>query len=65
MGGTNQELRRAAIDYVASCQPCKPNDLLKWLRQSHEASHRAANETLLTLVRDGYLRRTFTGKLRT
>jgi hypothetical protein len=65
MAGTNEQLRRLGVEYVAANQPCRPNDLVRWLRKQCGASTRAANETLLTLLRDGYLRRTFTGKLTT
>jgi hypothetical protein len=63
MPGTNEALRRTAIEIVAANEPCKPYDLLKVLRTQYGASHRAANETMLTLIRDGYLRTNFTGKL--
>jgi hypothetical protein len=63
MSGTTESLRWIAIGIVADCQPCRPNQLVKRLRSEYGASHRAANETLLTLIRDGRLRRTFSGKL--
>jgi hypothetical protein len=63
MAGTNQELRRIAIAIVGETQPCKPYELLRRLRKEYGASHRAANETILTLLRDGLLRTNFTGKL--
>ena len=63
MSGTTAELKRVAIAIVRDEQPCRPNRLVKRLRSEHGASHRAANETLLTLIRDGLLRRTFSGKL--
>jgi hypothetical protein len=53
MAGTNQQLRRIAIAIVAEDQPCRPYHLLGRLRNEYGASHRAANETLLTLIRDG------------
>ena len=63
MPGTNEALRATAIQIVAAREPCKPNDLLKILRKEYGASHRAANETMLTLIRDGYLSTNFSGKL--
>ena len=59
----NQDFRQIAISIVSQNQPCKPNDLVKRLRKDHGASHREANETLLTMIRDRQLKRTFTGKL--
>jgi hypothetical protein len=64
MLGTNEELKQAALEIVAELEPCRPNQLVKRLRQEYGASHRAANETLFTMMRDGRLQRTFTGKLR-
>jgi hypothetical protein len=62
MGGTNVEWKQLAVQVVAQGQPCKPNDLIKAL-EGYGASVRAANETLLTMIRDGQLKRTWNGKL--
>lgn len=62
MPGTTAELQRLAIEYVSQYQPCTANRLVKALRENG-ASHRAANETLFALMRDGHVRRTWTGKL--
>jgi hypothetical protein len=59
----NEPLARAAIPVVAAEQPCKPNDLVSRLRKEYGASHADANQTMLALIRDGRLKRTFTGKL--
>lgn len=64
MGGTNPELQGAAIQIVAASQPVTPYYLLGILRHQYGASHRAANETLFTLIHSGQLKRTFTGKLK-
>jgi hypothetical protein len=64
MGGTNEYFRQIAIEIVAENQPCRPYYLLGRLRKEYGASVRAANETMFTLMRDGILRRTFTGKLK-
>jgi hypothetical protein len=63
MAGPNENLRRAAIAIVAERQPCSPYDLLEALRRDYGASHGAANTTMLTLIRDGLLERTFDGRL--
>jgi hypothetical protein len=63
MTGTTPQLQRLAIDIVANNQPCTPNALVKALR-GHGAGHRAANETLFALIRDGHVRRTWNGKLK-
>jgi hypothetical protein len=63
MGGTTAELQRLAIEIVAQNQPCTANYLVKALRGAG-ASHRAANETLFALIRNGYVRRTWNGKLK-
>jgi hypothetical protein len=57
------ELMQFALQVVAANEPCKPGYLRKVLRQNG-ASVRAANETLLFLMRDGRVRRTWNGKLR-
>jgi hypothetical protein len=59
----NETLANAAVAIVAAGQPCKPNDLVVRLRKEHGASHAEANQTMLALIRDGRLKRTFTGKL--
>lgn len=63
MPGTTPELMRLAAEYVGANEPCTPNRLTKMLRQAG-ASTRAANETLFFMIRDGYLRRTWNGKLK-
>ena len=63
MAGTTPELMRVGIEIVGANEPCKPRHLRKMLRR-HGASVRAANETLLILMRDGHVRRTWNGKLR-
>jgi hypothetical protein len=63
MGGTTAELQRLAIEIVADHEPCTANYLVKALRDVG-ASHRAANETLFALIRNGYVRRTWNGKLK-
>jgi hypothetical protein len=62
VGGTNEEWKRLAIEIVSAQQPCKPNALRKALT-ARGASVRVANETMLTLIRDGLLKRTATGRL--
>lgn len=64
MAGTNQSLKQAAIQIVRASQPCTPYHLLGALKRNYGADTRAANETLFQLMRDGYLKRTFTGKLK-
>jgi hypothetical protein len=63
MAGTTPELMRLGLEVVAANEPCKPAHLRKVLRQNG-ASVRAANETLLILIRDRHVRRTWNGKLR-
>lgn len=63
MPGTTPELKRLAIEIVAANQPCSPNYFKRALKREGGASERAANETLLTMIRDGELRRTWNGKL--
>lgn len=62
MPATTPELMRLAAEYVGANEPCTANSLVKMLKQSG-ASTRAANETLLFMIRDGHLRRTWNGKL--
>ena len=57
------ELMQFALQVVAANEPCKPGYLRKVLRQNG-ASVRAANKTLLFLMRDGRVRRTWNGKLK-
>jgi hypothetical protein len=64
VAGTNDSLRRVAIEVVGQNQPCRPYHLLGTLRQEYGASVRAANETMFTLLRDGLLKRTWTGKVK-
>jgi hypothetical protein len=47
----------------ASYEPCKPNDLVRALKQQG-ASTRAANETLFGLMHREYVKRTWNGKLK-
>jgi hypothetical protein len=63
MPGTNEDLKRAAIAVVGEMQTCRPHQLQSILQRQYGASVRAANETMFQLMRDGYLKRTFTGKL--
>ena len=63
MAGTTPELMRLGAEIVGAHEPCKPNYLVKMLKR-YGASTRAANETLFALMRDGYVRRTWNGKLR-
>jgi hypothetical protein len=63
MPGTTPELMRLAAEIVRATQPCKPRYLRKMLKE-HGASTRAANETLLFMIRDGNVRRTWNGRLR-
>jgi hypothetical protein len=63
MAGTNDYLRAKGVQIVALRQPCEPNAFLEILRDQYGASHRAANETMLTLIRDGHIKTNFSGKL--
>jgi hypothetical protein len=63
MAGTTPELMRFAVEIVGANEPCKPNHLVKTLKQNG-ASTRAANETLFVLMRDGHVRRGWNGKLK-
>jgi hypothetical protein len=63
MPDRSQELQRFAVAIVAKSQPMKPYDLLNRLKSEHGASHAEANRTMLTLIRDGGLKRTFLGEL--
>jgi hypothetical protein len=63
MAGTTPELMRLGLEIVGANEPCKPGYLRRVLRQNG-ASVRAANETVLFLIRDGHVRRTWSGKLR-
>ena len=63
MSGTTPQLQRLAIEIVANNEPCTANALVRALRRQG-ASHRAANETLFALIRSGYVRRTWNGKLK-
>jgi hypothetical protein len=63
MAGTTPELMQLGLQIVADNEPCNPARLRSMLRQQG-ASVRAANETLLFLIRDGHVRRTWNGKLR-
>jgi hypothetical protein len=54
---------RLGIEIVRANEPCKPNDLVRALKQQG-ASTRAANETLFGLMHRGYVKRTWNGKLK-
>jgi hypothetical protein len=60
-GGASPEWIRLAMKIVEANQRCSANRLRMALRQQG-ASVRAANETLLILIRDGYVRRTWSGE---
>ena len=60
---TNEQLRQAGVAIVAEHQPCSPYQLLDTLKRDYGATHAAANATMLTLIRDGWLDRTFDGRL--
>lgn len=62
MPGTTPELIRFALTVVGDHEPCSANQLRRTLRQNG-ASVRAANETLLTLIRDGHVKRKWNGRL--
>ncbi len=62
MPGTSADWMQLGLEIVAANQPCKPNHLVKALKQ-RGASVRAANETLFALMSNGYVRRTWNGKL--
>jgi hypothetical protein len=62
MARTTPELMRLGLEIVRANQPCKAAYLRKELLRSG-ASVRAANETLLILMRDGHVRRTWNGRL--
>jgi hypothetical protein len=51
------------LEIVRANEPCKPNDLVKALKRQG-ASTRAANETLFGLMHQGYVKRTWNGKLK-
>lgn len=63
MAGTTPELKALALAIIGANEPCTANHLVAALKRQG-ASTRAANETLFTLIRDGYVRRTWNGKLR-
>lgn len=63
MAGTTPELMQLGVQIVAANEPCSPRYLRSTLRKQG-ASVRAANETLLFLMRDGHVRRTWNGKLK-
>jgi hypothetical protein len=60
---TSAHLRQAAVAIVRQYQPCSPYQLLGALRRDFGASHGEANVTMLTMIRDRQLRRTFDGQL--
>lgn len=51
-----------AIEVVGRSQPCSPYTLTDALKKAG-ASHAVANRTMLELIRDGVLSRTFDGRL--
>jgi hypothetical protein len=63
MSGTNGRWLGLAIEIVRADEPCRPATLRTALRRAG-ASVREANETLLGMIRDGHVRRTWNGKLR-
>ena len=63
VSGTNAEWIRLAVEIVAANQPCTANKLIRALKQNG-ASTAAANQTFFAIVRDGYVRRTWNGKLK-
>jgi hypothetical protein len=63
MSGTNTDWLQLALEVVRANEPCKPATLRTALRRAG-ASVREANETLLGMIRDGHVRRTWNGKLR-
>ena len=63
MSGTTPELMQLAVEIVRANEPCTANHLRSSLKRQG-ASTRAANETLLTMIRHGYVRRTWNGKLK-
>jgi hypothetical protein len=56
------DLIRLGIEIVRANEPCKASYLRKALKE-RGANTRAANETLLILIRDKRVRRTWNGKL--
>jgi hypothetical protein len=63
MSYTQEQLRQIAVTIVAKNQPCKPYTLLDILKRQYGASHGDANRTMLELIRDGRVKRTFFGDL--
>jgi hypothetical protein len=63
MPGTNADWIRLGTEIVSQNEPCKPAHLRSALRRSG-ASVRVANETLLVMIRDGHVRRTWNGRLK-
>src|SRR6266545_3657564 len=59
----NEELRRSAVAIVSNSGRCTANQLVSALRHQCGASIAEANRTLLELIRDGYVKRTFFGEL--
>jgi hypothetical protein len=57
------DLSQIAITIVAARQPCSPYTLLDRLKNDFGASTAQANTTMLTLIRDGQIRRTSDGRL--
>lgn len=64
MSPVSPELRAATFAILAELQPVRPNKLLKRLRKDFGAGQREANETMLRMIHEGSIRRTFGGKLR-
>jgi hypothetical protein len=63
VSGTNAEWIRLAVEIVDANQPCTANNLIRALKKSG-ASTAVANQTFFVIVRDGYVRRTWNGKLK-
>lgn len=62
---TNQieRLQQIAIRLVAETQPTSAVNVISRLKREAGASHHEANSTVLRLIRDGRVKRTFLGKL--
>jgi hypothetical protein len=61
--GTSPEWIRLALEIVGANQPYSANRLRSALIK-RGASTSTANVTVLTVIRDGYVRRTWNGKLK-
>ena len=63
MVNTSEELRAIAIAIVEESQPCRPEELVSRLRSEFGVSQSEAHRTVLELIRDRRLQRTFFGEL--